>query len=84
MMSDIVWDKLTEKKQVKLTRKIKKLSQKFAHMDYAKPAHTNLITKIKFSFCRMMQQSLHKNDPEYLDGKYWAEQGWLGKARPWK
>lgn len=84
LMSDIVWDKLTEKKQVKLTRKIKKLSQKFAHMDYAKPAHTNLITKIKFSFCRMMQQSLHKNDPEYLDGKYWAEQGWLGKARPWK
>lgn len=83
LMSDIVWDRLTEKKQVKLTRKVKKLSQKFAHMDYAKPAHTNLITKIKFSFCRMMQQSLHKNDPEYLDGKYWAEQGWLYKARPW-
>ncbi len=84
LMSDIVWDRLTEKKQVKLTRKIKKLSQKFAHMDYEKSAHTNLITKIKFSFCRMMQQSLHKNDPEYLDGKYWAEQGWLDKARPWK
>lgn len=84
LMSDIVWDRLTEKKQVELTRKIKKLSQKFACMDYTKPAHTNLITKIKFSFCRMMQQSLHKSDPEYLDGKYWAEQGWLGKARPWK
>lgn len=84
LMSDIVWDRLTEKKQVELTRKIKKLSQKFAHMDYTKSAHTNLITKIKFSFCRMMQQSLHKNDPEYLDGKYWAEQGWLGKSRPWK
>ncbi len=84
LMSDIVWDRLTEKKQVELTRKIKKLSQKFAHMDYAKPAHTNPITKIKFFFCHMMQQSLHKNDPEYLDGKYWAEQGWLGKARPWK
>lgn len=84
LMSDIVWDKLTKKKQEELTGKIKKLSQKFAHMDYAKPAHTNLITKIKFFFCRMMQQSLHKNDPEYLDGKYWAEQGWLGKARPWK
>lgn len=84
LMSDIVWDRLTEKKQVELTKKIKKLSQKFAHMDYTKPAYTNLITKIKFSFCRMMQQALHKNDPEYLDGKYWAEQGWLGKARPWK
>ena len=84
LMRDIVWDRLTEKKQVKLTGKIKMLSQKFAHMDYAKSAHTNLIIKIKFSFCRMMQQSLHKNNPEYLDGKYWAEQGWLDKARPWK
>lgn len=84
LMRDIIWDKLTKKKQAELTRKIKKLSQKFSHIDYTRPAHTNLITKIKFSFCRMMQKSLHKNDPEYLDGKYWAEQGWLGKARPWR
>lgn len=84
LMRDIVWDKLTEKKQAELTRGINKLSQKFAHMDYTKPAHTNLFTKIKFSFCRIIQQSLHKNDSEYLDGKYWAEQGWLGRGRPWK
>lgn len=84
LMGDIAWDKLSKKKQAELTRKIKKLSQEFAHMDYTKSAHTKLIIKIKFSFCRMMQQSLHKNDSEYLDGKYWAEQDWLGKARPWK
>lgn len=84
LMSDIVWERLSEKKKAKLTSKIEKLSQSFVHIDYKKPAHTNLITKIKFLFCRMMQQSLHKNNPEYLDGKYWAEQGWLGKARPWK
>lgn len=83
-MGDIVWEKLSEKKQAELTRKLKKLSHKFAQIDYTKPAHTNLITKIKFNFCRMMQSSLHKNDHEYLDGKYWAEQGWLGKIRPWK
>ena len=83
-MGDIVWDKLTEKKQAELMGKVRKLSQKFAHMDYTKPARTNVITKIRFSFCRMMQKSLHKNDPGYLDGKYWAEQGWLGKIRPWK
>ena len=35
-------------------------------------------------FCRMMQQSLHKNDQEYHYGKYWAQQGWLGSSRPWK
>ena len=50
----------------------------------AKSVYTNFITKIKFSVCRLMQQTLHKNDPEYLDGKYWTEQGWLGKIRPWK
>ncbi len=84
LMSDIFWDKLSEKKRAELTGKIKKLSQKFAHMDYTKPAHTNLSIKVKFSFCRMMQQSLHKNDPKYPDGKYWAEQGWLDSGRPWK
>ncbi len=84
LMGDIVWDKLSEKKQSQLTRKVKRLSQKFAHINYAKPAHTNLITKIKFSFCRAMQKSLYKSNPEYLDEKYWAKQGWLGNGRPWK
>ena len=31
----------------------KQLAQKFAQTDYAKPAKTNLITKINFSFCRL-------------------------------
>lgn len=84
LMSDIVWEKLSKKKQAKLTGKVQKLSKKFAHMDYTKSAHTNLITKIKFFFCRMIQKSIHKSDPEHLDGKYWAEQGWLGGGKPWK
>lgn len=84
LMVDIVWDKLPEKRQAALTRKVNKLSKKFAQIDYAKPAHTNLITKIKFHFCRRMQISLHTADPEYLDGKYWAQHGWLANARPWK
>ncbi len=83
-MGDIVWEKLSEKKQTGLTKKVKKLARKHARINYAKPARTNLITKIKFSFCRVMQKSLHKADPEYLDGKYWARQGWLDSVRPWK
>lgn len=83
LMDDVVWEKLSEKKQAELTGKVKKLSQSFARIEYGKPARTNLITKLKFSICRFMQRSLHKNDPEYLDGRYWAEQGWLGRARPW-
>ncbi len=84
LMEDVVWDKLSEKKQAGLTRKVKKLSRRFAHIDYTKPAHTNLITKIKFLFCRALQKSLHQADPESLDGNYWAQQGWLDDGRPWK
>ena len=60
LMSDIVWEKLRQKKQAELAGKLQKLSRKFAHIDYTKPAHTNLITKFKFFFCRMMQKSIHK------------------------
>ena len=77
LMNDVVWEKLSDKKRARLTRGIKKLALKFARIDYARPAHMNLITRIKFGFCRMLQKSLHKSDPEYLDGRYWAEQGWL-------
>lgn len=83
LMSDIVWDKLPQKKQAQLTGKVKRLSQRFARIDYAKAAHTNLITKVKFSSCRLMQKSLYKANAEYLDAKYWSEQGWLGSVRPW-
>ena len=84
LMGDIVWGRLAEKKQAEITRKVKKLSRKFAHINYTKPAYTSLTTKIKFSFCRAIQRSLHKADPKYLDGKYWAQQGWLGAVRTWK
>lgn len=84
LMSDIVWEKLDEKKQTQLTKKVKRLAEKFARIDYTRPAHTSGITKFKFSFCRIMQKSLHKADPEYRDAGYWADQGWLAQKRPWK
>ncbi len=83
LMGDIIWERLSKKKRSELTRKVKRLSQRFLRIDYTKPAHTGLITKAKFFVCRMVI-TLHKNDPEYLDGRYWSEQGWLGKVRPWK
>lgn len=84
LMSDIAWDKLTAKKRSELTRRITALSEKCARIDYAKPARTKRITKLKFLFCRMMQKSLHEKDPQYPDGRYWAEQGWLENSRPWR
>lgn len=84
LMSDIMWDRLTEKKRSQLTKKITALSEKCARVDYTKPARTRSSTKLKFMVCRMMQRSLHEKDPSYLDGRYWAEQGWLGNVRPWR
>lgn len=83
LIGDIIWERLSKKKRSELTRKVKRLSQRFLRIDYTKPAHTGLITKAKFFVCRMVI-TLHKNDPAYLDGRYWSEQGWLGKVRPWK
>lgn len=84
LMDNIVWENLTEKKHRELTRKMNRLSDKLSGVHYEKPARVNAITRIKFLCCRMIQKSLHENNSEYLDGKYWARQGWLGKARPWK
>lgn len=84
LMGDIVWERLPEKRREKLTRKVKKLSSRYSRIDYAKPARTKWMTKIKFLFCRMMQKSLHQADPTYTDGAYWAAQGWLDAGRPWK
>lgn len=84
LMGDIVWEKLAPKKRFELTKKMNRLSVKLLGVNYEKPSRVTAVTRIKFLFCRMMQKSLHKNDPEYLDGTYWAEQGWLGKTRPWR
>lgn len=84
LMSDIIWDKLPEKKRRQLTSGINKLACKFAKINYDKPAKTKIITKIKFGLCRLIQKQVRKKGIESYDGNYWQEQGWLGKCRPWK
>ncbi len=84
LMSDILWDKLPEKKRKKLINGIDKIARKFSAIDYNKPARASLITKIKFAFCRIIQKQVRKNGIDGLDGKYWDNLGWLGKDRPWK
>lgn len=83
LMEDVTWEKLTQSKRSELTKRINRLSERAAGIDYEKPSRATIITRIKFFFCRMMQKALHEKDPEYLDGKYWAEQGWLETGRPW-
>lgn len=84
LMHDIIWDKLSEKKRKKFAKNINKLACQFAKINYAKPAHTKLSTKIKFMFCRFIQMQLRKNGVVGLDNEYWYDNGWLGKSRPWK
>ncbi len=84
LMSNIIWDKLSDKKRKQLTNKINRLASRFAEIDYAKPAHTKFITKIKFRICRVIQKKLRKNGIAGLDYEYWHDNGWLNKSRPWK
>ena len=84
LMNDIVWENIPEKKRKKLTGKISVLSCRFAKINYAKPARTKLLTKIKFKLCRLIQKRVRKNGVAGLDYEYWYNNGWLGKSRPWK
>ena len=84
LMSDILWDKLSQKKRNQLTKKINKLAHRFAKINYKKSAHTKCTTKIKFKLCRFIQKKVYKSDKAGLDCKYWQEHGWLNKKRPWK
>lgn len=84
LMSEIIWDKLSEKKRKKLTNKINKLAVRFSKINYVKPARTKLTTKIKFIICRLIQKKVRKRGVARLDNEYWYNNGWLGKNRPWK
>lgn len=84
LMSDVIWNKLPEKKQNSLSKRIHRFANKFAKINYAKPAHTKFMTKMKFKLCRLIQKQIHKNGVESLDNAYWEAKGWLKKGRPWK
>ena len=83
-MSDVVWSILSEKKRNSLTCKVNRLARKFARINYSKPAHAKIITKIKFTMCRFIQKQILKKGVESTDCAYWQANGWLGKSRPWK
>jgi len=84
LMSDVIWDNIPEKKRAKIIASLTKTAGQMRMIDYTKPAHTNLIVKFKFYAVRMLQTGLGKKDPEYTDYKYWKEQGWIDRERPWK
>ena len=84
LMSEIQWDKIPEKKRMKMTRRLQNTARELLQVDYDKPAHTNLLVKGKFFAVRMMQTQLGKKNSDYTDYRYWKDQEWIGKVRPWK
>ena len=84
LMSEIDWDKLNKKKRDQMTGKLISAADKIRRIDFSKPAKTNLLTKCKFYAVRMMQTGLGKENPEYTDYRYWKNNGWIDKTRPWK
>ena len=84
LMSEIEWDKIEDKKKESIKKKLDSIAQKMRAIDYSRPGHTGVAVKAKFYAVRMLQTSLGKQNPEYTDFKYWNENGWIGKVRPWK
>ena len=84
LMSDVRWETIPEKKRRQMAKKLVNTAVKIKRIDFSRPARTNLITKCKFYAVRMLQSGLGKKDPEYTDYKYWKNNGWIDKTRPWK
>jgi multimeric flavodoxin WrbA len=84
LMSEVRWDKIPEKKRASFEKKLHAKANHFLAIDYSKPAHAGIMAKAKFLVVRVMQTGLGKENPEYTDFKYWKNNGWIDKTRPWK
>ena len=84
LMADIDWNKIGEKKKASFQKRLSSAAEKMRAVNYNKPGHTGLKVRAKFYAVRMLQTNLGKQDPEYTDYKYWKENGWIGRTRPWK
>lgn len=84
LMSEVHWEKIPDKKKAAMTNKLVQIAKQMRRIDYAKPARTGFITKMKFYVVRLLQKKLGRDDPEYTDYKYWKNNGWTGTVRPWK
>ena len=84
LMSEVHWEKIPDKKKAAMTKKLVKAAKQMRHIDYARPARTGVMTKLKFHAVRLLQKNLGKQDPRYTDYTYWKDNGWIDSTRPWK
>jgi multimeric flavodoxin WrbA len=74
----VSWDEVSEKKKIKIEKKLNKLSKAILKRDGN--VNTPLKTKLVFYIMRIVYR--HPWNP--ADGDYWQAKGWIGSARPWK
>ncbi|MEZ4627746.1 MAG: hypothetical protein R2912_06565 [Eubacteriales bacterium] len=73
------WESVKPKFKDKITKDTAKLARKLAKN---KPPRVGIKTRFMFSMMAGMQKANFNASP--IEKVYWQNQGWLGKARPWK
>jgi multimeric flavodoxin WrbA len=77
MASD--WEGVTDSTKSVIESKTSKITHEITAKN--RRVTPGIKTKLMFLMMRSFQK---KNDYAPLDNEYWADKGWLGKARPWK
>lgn len=73
------WETVSAKNKAKIEKKTTRLAQQLK----SKPnANAGIKTKVIFHVMRRMHLAGWNASP--IETTYWKEQGWFGKARPWK
>ncbi|MGI5977015.1 MAG: flavodoxin family protein [Candidatus Limivicinus sp.] len=73
------WEQVADKKKDLIKNKLDKIAGKLCVQ--REPA-AGIKTRFLFNMMRKMQAAGWGSSP--AEKQYWEEQGWLGKARPWK
>lgn len=73
------WDSVSEKNKAKVDKATSKLARKISRK---KKLTVPISIKFLFTMLRMMHLGNMSASPE--EHKYWEDNGWLGKDRPWK
>lgn len=70
------WEQVSEKKKAKIEKDTEKLAKTLLR----KKAKVGIKTKFIFNIMRMMKKGY---DDSSVEKKYWKDNGWLDKNRPW-
>lgn len=73
------WEKVSEKKKAKIEKDITKLAKQVSRK---RRIRVGMKARFIFTLMGKMQKAGWGSSP--VEKKYWSEQGWLDKKRPWK